>query len=117
MPALSRSKRCIGFAATLAVLIAAQAIGQQTPALEKGFSPDKLYQFGDIDSINTFNGNLTARIPLGPSYPINGGMSYKLGLTYNSKIWDYEEVPACTLCPLPAGATAIMTIPSRRSNA
>lgn len=101
-----RSRSALALIASIAFLVL-QARGQQTPALQKGFSPEKLYQFADVDAINTFNGNLTARIPLGPAYPINGGMSYQLSLTYNSKIWDYEEV----------AATSIMTIPSRRSNA
>ena len=96
---------CLAVAGVL-VLAAGTMLGQQAPGLEKGFSADKLYQFGDLDSVNTFNGNLTFRLPIGPTYPVNGGTSYALTLTYNSKVWDYEEV-----------GTYILAVPTRRSNA
>src|SRR5207248_995726 len=59
------------------------------------------------DAINTFNGNLTVRIPLGPTYPVNASLSYGLTLTYNSKVWDYEKTPGST----------VRATPNRRSNA
>jgi YD repeat-containing protein len=79
---------------TLAILIAVAAIAstavaqQQVEALKKGFQPEKLYQFGGIDSVNVFNGNLLINLPIGLSYPLNGGLSYGLTLSYNAKAWD-----------------------------
>jgi hypothetical protein len=87
------------------LLISVSAVAQQPPGLERGFSPERVYQFSDLDSINTFNGNLTVRIPIGPSYPVNGGLSYSLSLTYNSKVWDYEDFAGRSLA-----------VPNRRSN-
>jgi RHS repeat-associated protein len=89
-----------------ALLLSTAALAQQSPALEKGFSPEKLYSFGNIDAINTFNGNLTLSLPLGPSYPVNAGLAYGLSLSYNSKVWDYETYGGLT-----------RALPNRRSDA
>jgi hypothetical protein len=86
-------------------LLAFAALAEE-PGLKRGFDATKLYDFGNIDAINTFNGNLTLRIPLGPSYSVRGGLSYALTLTYNSKIWDYEE-----------RAGGIHAVPGRNANA
>ncbi|MEA2491570.1 MAG: hypothetical protein QOH21_3362, partial [Acidobacteriota bacterium] len=94
------------FRLALALFVASAAMGQQAPALEKGFSPDKLYAFGNIDAINTFNGNLTLSLPVGPSYASDAGLSYGLSLTYNSKVWDYETYGGLT-----------RALPNRRSDA
>src|SRR5258708_26874965 len=88
------------------IFLAASVSAQQFPSLERGFAPNKYFSFGDIDSINSFNGNLTLQIPLGPSYPVNGGFSYRLTLAYNSKVWDYEEI-----------SSLVLTVPNRDSNA
>ncbi len=87
-------------------VFASSAVAQQPQGFEKGFSPEKLYHFWDIDSVNTFNGNLSLTLPIGPAYPVNGGLSYQLTLTYNSKVWDYEPV-----------AGVHRAVPTRRSNA
>ncbi|HEX8616195.1 MAG TPA: RHS repeat-associated core domain-containing protein [Thermoanaerobaculia bacterium] len=75
-------------------------------ALDRGFAAGKLYDFGAIDAINTFNGNLSLSIPLGPTYPVNGTIGYGFSLSYNSKVWDYEIVAAND-----------RAVPNRRSNA
>src|SRR5215217_4730149 len=68
------------------------AAGQQDPQEEKGFRPEKMYSFGSLDHVNTFNGNLVAAIPVGMRYPLDGGLTYGLSLTYNSKVWDFEDL-------------------------
>lgn len=82
------------------------AAQQQLPTLEKGFQPERLYHFGDIDNVNVFNGNLIIKIPIGAAYPVDGALSYQLTLSYNSKIWDLVNTNR--------GAQAF---PSKRSNA
>ncbi|MDP9193797.1 MAG: hypothetical protein M3P06_19050 [Acidobacteriota bacterium] len=72
-------------AAALALEMSGQ---QQFPTLEKGFQPEKLYQFGGVDSVNVFNGTLMINLPIGPTYALDGGVSYGLRLSYNSKPWD-----------------------------
>jgi hypothetical protein len=109
--------------AILAALIAASLVcagdvlaQQQFPTLERGLQADKLYQFGGIDNINLFNGNLTIALPIGPSYPVSGGLSYQLTLSYNSNQWDFnargDNAPFCQ-GPTPA----VDAIPARNSNA
>ncbi|HET7433794.1 MAG TPA: hypothetical protein VFN10_03675, partial [Thermoanaerobaculia bacterium] len=95
------------FALPLVLLFCALPLfAQQETGLEKGFAPNKFYDLGELDSINTLNGNLSLNIAIGPSYPINGGLSYSLRATYNSKIWDYEGVSG-----------QMSATPNRRSNA
>src|SRR5439155_990799 len=104
---------CVLAAIALASLSAAAQMPQN---FEKGFAADKMYQFSNIDSVNTFNGNLTIVIPIGDKYAIGGGTSYGLVLTYNSTLWERNEVRT-----IPAaggdGVPAIWESPSRRSNA
>ena len=73
------------------LLLAAPVAAQENPDVARGFSADKLYQFGELDSVNLFNGNLTLALPLGPGYSAGGGLSYSLTLAYNSNVWDFEE--------------------------
>jgi YD repeat-containing protein len=94
-------------ALTVVAAVAIPVCGQQqVPALEKGFQADKLYQFNGLDNVGIFNGNLVVTIPIGMSYPLNGGLSYQLTLSYNSTVWDLED----------AGGK-VHAFPSRRSNA
>jgi RHS repeat-associated protein len=72
---------------------------EQEANLGKGFDATKAYEGGQIDNINTFNGNLNVSIPLGLQYPINGGFSFSLGLVYNSSIWESKGYPHDQLNP------------------
>ena len=64
-------------------------LGVAHPHLERGFSPEKVFEVGDIDHVNIFNGNLAITIPIGGEYPIGGGFSYQLTLVYNAKLWEW----------------------------
>jgi RHS repeat-associated protein len=78
-------------ATLLAILLPAMMFAQQHPNIQRGFAPDKVYQFGSVESVSVYNGNVNVSIPLGDSYPVGGGFSYSLTLSYNSKAWDYIE--------------------------
>jgi hypothetical protein len=78
----------------MAVLCTANLTAQQHPNQQKGFDPDRLYDFNQIDSVNTFNGNLIVTIPLGQRYQVDGGLSYGLTLVYNSHAWDAHQQTA-----------------------
>src|SRR5258708_8108907 len=54
-----------------------------------GFVPNKIYDFHDLDSVNTYNGNLIVSVPIGPAFHLNGKLSYGLALHYNSHLWHY----------------------------
>jgi RHS repeat-associated protein len=90
----------------LSLLCTCAAVASASDALERGFAAGKVYDFGGIDAVNTFNGNLSLNIPLGPKYPVNGATSYGFTLSYNSKVWDYEKVKLNS-----------RAVPNRRSNA
>src|SRR5688572_19810298 len=67
------------------------AYGQQNPNVERGFAPSKVFQFGDLDHINMFNGNLVIAIPLGHPYETSGGFTYGITLRYTGNVWDYKR--------------------------
>ena len=91
-PTRSARSSILRLAARLVALygvLALPAVGLQHPNQAQGFQPEHAYQLGNLDSINEFNGNLTLQIPLG-SYPVDGGLSFGLTLTYTGNVWDYE---------------------------
>ncbi|MCH9646649.1 MAG: hypothetical protein K0U98_00345 [Deltaproteobacteria bacterium] len=69
-----------------------------SPVNARGTSVSSSFQFGDVDSVNLFNGNLSLRLPIGPTYPAGGSLSHGLTLAYNSNIWDWVEA-----CEVPMG--------------
>ncbi|MDA8020436.1 MAG: RHS repeat-associated core domain-containing protein [Thermoanaerobaculia bacterium] len=75
-----------------ALPLTAQAqMPSEYPTLARGVSAESVYQIGDVDSVNLYNGNLTLQIPIGPTYPVGGNLQYGLSLVYNSNAWTYEE--------------------------
>ena len=66
------------------------------PNNKRGFEPAKVYNFSGVDSVNTFSGNLTLRIPIGQSYSVRPGFSYQFFLSYNSRVWDYSNTTVGT---------------------
>jgi hypothetical protein len=85
---------------------------QQFPTLERGLQPGKLYHFAGIDNVNIFNGNLTITLPIGLSYPLDGGLSHQLTLSYNSNLWDWEQFSSCD-----GSIQQKAAVPATRSNA
>lgn len=97
--------------ATLLALALAAPLGAQShPSYERGFDPEKVYQFGDIDNINLLNGNLAITLRLGQKYPVGGGLTYGFNLIYNSKVWDHQEA-------FYQGRPYTQALPDRMSNA
>ncbi|HTG33118.1 MAG TPA: hypothetical protein VLB76_09320 [Thermoanaerobaculia bacterium] len=72
--------------------LAAPVLADVHPNTAPGFPVDQSFHVGDVDSVNLFNGALTLTIPIGTSYPVNGGFSYSLKLTYNSSPWLFKTV-------------------------
>lgn len=89
------------------------------PNQVRGFSPDRVYQIGDVDHVNVLNGNVIVRLPLGQVYRAGPTLEYQLALTYNSKIWDYKfedySFPGCESDPV--GCSLRYGIPEKKSNA
>lgn len=80
------------------------------PNIQGGFPVDQVFQAGEIDNVNLFNGALTLTIPLGPTYPVGGGLQYGMKLVYNSNPWRYDTV-------ILNGDSYSQAIPSECSNA
>lgn len=88
------------------------AAAQQHPNHEKGFQAEKVFQFGSLDSVNIFNGNVMVTMPIGQRYTVNAGLSYAFNLNYNGKLWDYTYMPGYQ-----EGQMLTKSIPARRPNA
>src|SRR5580704_4023297 len=73
----------------LLLALALVAVASPLPNTNGGVAVDQVFQVGDIDNVNLFNGSLTVAIPLGISYPVNGGFSYRFTLIGNSNPWDF----------------------------
>lgn len=84
---MSRQRKALrSFALLLPILtlLAAPLAADVHPNTAGGFPTDKAFTVGEIDNVNLFNGALTLTIPIGQSYPVNAGFSYKLQLVYNA---------------------------------
>ncbi|MCB1037050.1 MAG: hypothetical protein KDD47_24700, partial [Acidobacteria bacterium] len=79
----------------------------QSPVEARGTAVNSAFQFGGVDNVNLFNGNLNLTIPLGGGLPAGGPSSYGLTLVYNSNIWEYAW--NCTeTVTVPGGGTQEM---------
>ncbi|HYC58152.1 MAG TPA: hypothetical protein VEK79_01165 [Thermoanaerobaculia bacterium] len=105
-----RAARVLAFFAPF--VLAAPLCAELHPNLERGFSPEKSFQMGEIDHVNLFNGNVTVTLPLGQSFPISDKISLRLTAVYNSKLWDSEKLKP----PFESTATSRF-IPDRLTNA
>jgi RHS repeat-associated protein len=104
-------------AARLLVLLSlftSAAFAQKVPNIELGFNANRIYQLGDVDHVNLFNGNLIVTLPIGQPYKVNGNIGYAFKLVYNSNAWDYR-VTSGRLAGDPAEYTE--SVPNLRSNA
>jgi hypothetical protein len=82
-------KRILTIVAGLFAL--AGSLFAEHPNEARGFSADRVYSVNDADTVNAFNGNMIIRIPIGPEYKVNGVLSYRLALTYNSHLWHFID--------------------------
>jgi len=77
-------------AALLVSLTALGASGQPSQNDDRGISPGKAYQTGDVDAINLFNGALNLSIPVGQTYHAGGQLAYGFTL-HCGNAWDYTS--------------------------
>ncbi|HJQ39267.1 MAG TPA: RHS repeat-associated core domain-containing protein [Thermoanaerobaculia bacterium] len=78
------------------VLMAVSSLSADTGPdvfLAKGFQPNMAYHVNEFDAINTMNGNLIVRIPLGPEFKTNGTLKYSFGLNFNGDFWWFINHP------------------------
>jgi hypothetical protein len=83
----------VGLAAVLVagLGVAPSVVAQGDQNVERGFAPEKVYDFSGVDQVNLFNGNLSLTIPIGARYPVGGGLTYGLTLVYNSNVWKIDS--------------------------
>ena len=62
---------------------------QNTEVPERGLQVTGSYRLGEIETVNTKNGNVMLRVPLAALPPGRAGEpGFQLSLNYNSKLWD-----------------------------
>lgn len=71
---------------------------QEHPNQARGIRPETAFSTGGLDTVNGMNGGLSLSIPLGQSYPMNGGWSYSFGLHYSSNFWKFNSVNQNAAC-------------------
>ena len=79
------------FAALVIPFIFSSALAEDHPNDARGFAPERVFDFHDLDHVNLFNGNLVIAIPLGPQYRANAALTYRFSLIYNSHVWHFES--------------------------
>ncbi len=75
-----------------ALLLPALASGQQHPSIQRGFSPENLYQFDGAEQVDIRSGNLTLQVPISGGFPLNGGNFYGFTASLSTKLWSYEVI-------------------------
>ena len=97
-------------AGTVALAVLGLAVpdlwAQDTEVAERGLQVTGSYRLGDIETVNTKNGNVMLRVPLASLPPGRGGdPGFQLTLNYNSKLWDiyveHVEDPSDPTNPIP----------------
>lgn len=69
------------------LLIGAAAQADTHPNIASGYDVGKAYATNGIDNVSLFNGNLNLVLPLGQTYRMDGGLSYRFKLTYGGNPW------------------------------
>jgi RHS repeat-associated protein len=78
------------YRSALLLCLAASLCVAQDGSNKRGFSPGNSFSIGDIETINTTNGNLMLRFPMASLPAGRNGLSAGINLYYNSKLYDSE---------------------------
>jgi hypothetical protein len=70
-------------------LLASTGLAQEA-STKRGFQPGNSFAIGDLETINTTNGNLMLRFPLAGLPAGRNGLAAGINLYYNSKLYDSE---------------------------
>ncbi|MCG8462476.1 MAG: hypothetical protein MI919_39835, partial [Holophagales bacterium] len=93
--------------------------GERIPSL-RGLLPSQAFlSDGEVESINTANGNLNLSVPLGQIWRVGPHISYQLRATHNSDAWDHATVQCSHTnsgCQTTFGPV-LVALPHRSANA
>src|SRR5436190_4365764 len=76
----------------LSLFLPLALLGQSGPDNDANAAPGytkSIFDHGQIDSVNLYNGQLTIPLALGGSYPIGPKLRVQVAMTYNSRAIDY----------------------------
>lgn len=100
-----KALRILKFLLSGSLLLGSAVAAQEHISSARGFDPTKAYDWGEVDSINLFNGNVTVTLPLGPSYAVSENFSYDLKLVNNSKLWANRQI-----CLIQGGLRGVVSL-------
>lgn len=78
------------FQTAVVICLLASLCVAQNGSTNRGFSPGNSFSIGDLETINTTNGNLMLRFPMASLPGGRNGLSAGINLYYNSKLYDSE---------------------------
>jgi hypothetical protein len=81
--------KALGLLISLSWFLTGSSLAQEA-ANKRGFQPGNSFAIGDFETINTTNGNLMLRFPLGGLPAGRNGLTASFNLYYNSKLLDTE---------------------------
>src|SRR5262249_50710844 len=90
-PAMKRHWNKMGQLLGLLFALTLCAAAQEEPNLERGFQPYRLYQGGNIDTINFLNGNVTVKMELWRTPERGGAIDVDNFFLYNSKTYEVQQ--------------------------
>lgn len=79
------------------------------PQVDRGFDPDKVYQYGEVDQVSLRDGKVSIVIPIGQEYQLSDRFSYRFLLSSSGSPWDFIS----SQVPVPN----VSAVPNTRSNA
>lgn len=82
--------------------------GEVIPSLRGALPNQSFLSDGEVESINTANGNVMLSIPLGQVYTVGPHVKYQLRATHNSDAWDHAPITAQQI---------LVSLPHRNGNA
>jgi RHS repeat-associated protein len=85
---IRRTRTYTSLAVVALAFAAAPICWAQDQVPKRGFYPAGSYALSEIETINTTNGNVSFRIPLGSLPAGRGGLTASLALFYNTKLYD-----------------------------
>jgi RHS repeat-associated protein len=96
-------------AACLVLCIAGPGFAFEHPQVDRGFDPDKLFQYGEVDQVSLRDGKVSIVIPIGQEYRLSERFSYRFLLSASGSPWDFVD----SAIPVPN----VAAVPNRSSNA
>ena len=87
MRRFSRSR----IAVVLATVVGSLPLGAfEHPQVDRGFDPDKLFQFGEVDHVSLRDGKVSVLIPIGQEFQLSERFGYRFQAAWSGSVWIFS---------------------------